>query len=252
MMSTIARLAAATMFAAATSSSAANYFVLSLMGDQLTLVSARNEVGSHLDQNIQQTLPQNDHALDYVALRAAQSALQKTESNAAITLLQADDSLYAARLTIADEGSAEALRLLDSIRKLVKPNEDARLVLISPYRSEPDLRTDRSHIGHGEVAGLGFYVDRRTRLRRSDTHELGYGFLAIFANLRVVLIDIATGRKLAEDTTRAGTTFSAARAEDKTPWDALSSKQKMINLERMVNTEVSRLLPVVLQKAAVQ
>lgn len=54
------------------------YAVLSLIGDSLTVVTYRPSTGSHLDQNVQQTVVLPDAIFDQAALLAVDEALGKS------------------------------------------------------------------------------------------------------------------------------------------------------------------------------
>jgi hypothetical protein len=108
------------------------------------------------------------------------------------------------------------------------------------------LKTAWDYRGTGKVAGLGFYVDPWTRLKRSDTMESSRGFLGVFTHFQLVLINLQSNAIEAHERVVVGTTYSAARAEDRTPWNALSPAQKIRALESLMKREIERLLPAML------
>jgi hypothetical protein len=61
--------------------------------------------------------------------------------------------------------------------------------------------------------------------------------------------DAGTGAVLADDVVATGTTVSAARADNGNPLEALSSSQKILMLQGLVQTEVTRMLPALLAKS---
>jgi hypothetical protein len=93
------------------------------------------------------------------------------------------------------------------------------------------------------VSGLGFYIDATTWFRRSDTNETSRGFLGIFANFQLVLIDLQTGALEGHERVVLGTTRSSARAEDRTPWNALTATQKTQVLESLIKEGIEGSLP---------
>jgi hypothetical protein len=122
--------------------------------------------------------------------------------------------------------------------------ENARLLLIAPYRDELELQTDRAYFGKGvKVAGLGFYLDRRTRMFDADTLNSAVGFLGVFANFQLVLIKLQTSVVEAQERAVVGTTVAASRAPDKTAWNALSQQEKMRALQFLIKREIERALP---------
>ncbi len=232
---------------AAADAHAATYIVLSLVGNQITVVTAARGTGSNLDRNRSEVFPANDGAFDIAAVNAAADALRKIRPNATFKLLRMNDpKIYALQEKWLDSSTidvAEFLPLLD-----VRAGDDGttRVVLITRLRAEPQLATSKGHFGTGKVAGLGFYVNRFQTLNRSDTGERGRGYLGTFANFRMLLINPATTTVEAEETAAVGITTSAARAEDMDPWHALSTEGKQAALESLVRREVTRLVPLLL------
>jgi len=232
------------------------YLILSLVGDRLTVVGAERQVGSNLDRNRQQTVQLNDQSLDDFAVRAAGAVIQKERPSASITMLRATDpTLYSLRDTWLDTDSINAQALLAVVTKLSPPSSDTRLLLIAPRRAELDLSTDRSHIFTGsKSAGLGFYIDQQTPFRSNEATKIesGRGFLGLFANFQVVLINLEPAAIEAQENVAVGSTFAAAQAPDKNPWNALSPEQKIRGLQFLLKREIERVVPGLLGSAKAQ
>ncbi len=74
------------------------YLILSLVGDQLTVVGHEAQVGSNLDKNRYKILPLRDPALDDFAVRVADATIAKVRPDASVITLRASDpKLYALR-----------------------------------------------------------------------------------------------------------------------------------------------------------
>ena len=97
--------------------------------------------------------------------------------------------------------------------------------------------------GSGKVAGLGFYVDPMTRMRSSRTLESAPGFLGVFAHFQLVMINLQSGAIEAHQRVVVGTTYAAADAPDRTPWNALSSTGKTRALASLMRGGIERWLP---------
>jgi hypothetical protein len=222
------------------------YLVLSLIGDRLTVVSADRQVGSNLDRNQQSFVSVTDPALDDFTARVADATIAKVRPAAWVTKLRATDpSLYTLRNSWLDADAIDVKALVSLVAQLapISP-ENARLLLIAPYRNELELKTDRDYRGSGtKVAGLGFYVDRRTRMFDADTLNSAAGFLGVFAHFQLVLINLQTSVVEAQERAVVGTTFAASRAPDKTAWNALSQQEKLKTLEFLIKSESERVLP---------
>lgn len=220
------------------------YMILSLVGDQLTVVGHEAQVGSNLDKNRYKILPLRDPALDDFAVRVADATIAKARPDASVITLRANDpKLYALRNTWLDTDVIDAKALLSLVAKQLPPSTDAHLVLIAPYRNELELRTDRNYLGTGKVAGLGFYLNRSTHVLRSDTFQEGVGFLGAFANFQLVLINMQSNAVEAHERAVIGTTYAASQAPDGDPWNALTPAQKITALQSLLKREIERLLP---------
>jgi hypothetical protein len=228
---------------------AETYAILSLVGDRITVVSQEQQIGSHLDRNQRQVVPLPDAGLDDFAARVAYATIGKVRPDASAVAFRAKDpALYALRESWLDADLVQVRELLALVAEHVPPSPDGHLLLITPYRDELRLQTDRDIRGTGKVGGLGFYLDSSTRLMRSDTGEMATGFLGVFANFQLVLINAQSNAIEAHERVVVGTTYAAARAKDRTPWNALSPAEKIRVLESLMKQEIERLLPVMLGK----
>ncbi|TMH20534.1 MAG: hypothetical protein E6H64_10450 [Betaproteobacteria bacterium] len=220
------------------------YIILSLVGDHVTVVSESGQTGSRFDQNKYEVMPLSEPVLDDFAVRVADATIAKVRPDATVITLRAGDpALYALRDSWLDSETIEVKALVSLITKQFPPSPDTHLLLITPYRAEIELRTAHDYRGSGKVAGLGFYLNGWTRFRRSDNQESARGFLGIFANFQLVLINLQTNAIEAHERIVVGTTEAAARAADRTPWNALTSQQKSRVLEFLMKREIERALP---------
>src|SRR5438105_11863319 len=73
-------------------SQAANYVVLPLLGNQVTVVTAHMGTGSNLDRNEYTMQPLNDGGLDVAALRYADRAITQVDPSAKVVMLRASDA----------------------------------------------------------------------------------------------------------------------------------------------------------------
>jgi len=231
----------------AAEASADTYAILSLVGDRLTIAGQERQGGSHLDQNRYEVVTLPDSTLDDFAVRTADATIAKVQPGASIVSLRASDpKLAGLRDSWLDADAIGVGELLSVISTQMPPSPDIHLLLIAPYRARPELKTDRLSLGSGKVAGLGFYLDATTPLRRSDTMESARGYLGVFAHFQLVLINLKTNAIEAHERVVVGTTYAAARAGDRTPWNALSPTDKIKALESLMKGGIERLLPVML------
>lgn len=241
------RLACIGLIAWTGAAAADTYLILSLVGDRLTVVGAERQVGSNLDRNRQQVVQLNDTTLDDFAVRVADATVRKTRPSASTTMLRASDpTLYSLRDTWLDTDSVNAQALISVVAKMSPPSLDTHLLLIAPHRDELDLRTQDKHLFTGsKIARLGFYIDQQTWMtaNREADRQSGRGFLGVFANFQIVVINLQTSAIEGHENVAAGFVSAAARAEDKNPWNALSTQQKIAALESLMKVEIERVVP---------
>jgi hypothetical protein len=213
------------------------YAVISLIGDSLTVVTYRPGTGSQLDRNVRETIALPDAGFDHATLLAAGEALKGAEPSGSVSLLQ---------LPSVGLGTDQR-RLLDGqqfappeeLTVALKKEGATHLLLITKHRAEANLQTSHSKTGSGMLEGLGYYIDRQLRMQRSDTGEVGIGFLAPYAYFKVSLIDLASSTVLKQHAVVATTTVSSARnSEGVDPWGALSPTQKITTLLGLVKREM--------------
>src|SRR5215472_5554132 len=222
------------------------YLILSLVGDRLTVVGQERQVGSNLDRNRQQVVQLKDQSLDDFAVRVADAAIRKSRPSASTTMLRASDpSLYSLRDTWLDTDSVNAQALLSVVAKLAPSSPDTHLLLIAPRRDELQMKTDRNYVPTGSKAGgLGFYIDQQTLMgsNKETDRQIGRGFLGLFANFQILLINLQTSEVQGYEKVAVGTTVPASEAPDKNPWNALSAEQKIRVLQSLLKGEIERVV----------
>ena len=222
---------------------AESFLILPLIGDRITIVGQQQQTGSRIDQNKTTVVQIKEPGFDNAALIAADKAIHKARPNATTSMLRSrDPKVYALRDSWLSTDAVDVKELLSLVTSLADSPADAHLVLITPYRSEPMLRTDRDYRGSGMVAGLGFYIDAITPMK-NDAGESGVGFLGLFANFQIAVIDLSSKAVEARERVVAGTTFAAAGAKDGNPWNALPAARKESELIGLMSREIESTLP---------
>ncbi len=224
---------------------AETYVILSLVGDQLTIVTQRATTGTHLDMNGYQRVQNADPALDDFAAKVADAVIARERPDAgSVTIRAADAGVYKIRDSWVDADLTGVGELVSDIKGKLPPITDARLLLITPYRDQPKLLTTKSELGTGKVSGLGFYVDTDTWMGISETNQQkARGYLGLFANFQLVLIDLESGKVAGQERVVLGTTRSSAQAPDRTSWNALTAAQKMRVLMSLMKQGIEQSLP---------
>lgn len=215
--------------------------VISAFARDMHVVTYRPSLGSHLDQNTHEAFPVPEGELDRFAVDAAANTLGKLAIDgrrlSVLRLPFGPDEL-------APVDPMSSPELPSSLREKLTRENVTHVLLLLPVRAPADLKAAHTHLGTGYLEGIGFYVDRRQRMRRADTGELGVGFIAPYAYFSVTLFEVESMRSLASRRVIASFTVSAARASDSTDaWQALTAAQKISALKRLIRIELERVLP---------
>lgn len=222
-----------------------SFALVSLIGDKLEVVMAMPGTGSSLDRNRREVIADARGVMDTVALRLALAAVQKAEPSAkAVALGLAPSALHERQDRLFD-GDSVALpgALVDALVNA----KASHLLLITKRRAEARVPFADGHRGVGQVQGLGFYVDFQQGVIRGDNLDLVRGFIAPFAYLRLSLVDVSSGKVLAQEAVEGMRTVPATQdANQQSAWDAMTAAQKVTALERLLreqlNESVAKLL----------
>lgn len=219
------------------------YALLSAVGDQMTVVSARLQTGSRIDRNDREVAAMPDRALDRLVLKHVDGALTRAVPTAEVAALMAARG----RLLEIQQEMLAARKPVDVMTRAfaeVLPAGGAdRLLLVLKHRAEASIPVDTGTIGLGRLEGVGFYVDRQTTLRSTDTGYIGSGLLAPFAYVRLVVAD-ASGRVLAQRELEMAETYGmsdSTRALQ--PWELMDAPAKVDALDRLLRRHIERELP---------
>jgi hypothetical protein len=232
-----------------TAASAARYAVVPLVGQQLTIVHAQPVTSTNLDRNRYESLPFTDDVFDRT-IRSAIDQVVKARQQGDQTLL-VGVSMPAAALAV-DGADALAAAREDIVAAVAPRAVEAGaeyLILVLPHRAPPALRTVDGNIGTGRVAGIGLYVNRFQRTSIVGQAEVANGFLGLFANFRIQVVDARSRALLAEEVGTVGYMFSASLAGDTNPLTALTSEQKIAGLRTLLHDELTRIVPGLLARA---
>ena len=102
------------------------------------------------------------------------------------------------------------------LRKVVKDADARYLVVIAKSRGETRLQFRNERIGQGKLFGIGFYFDRYTVVEQDDTGYEGQGFLAPYAYLSLILVDLKSGTVLRTRTTSETKAIGTAASPSQT------------------------------------
>jgi hypothetical protein len=241
-----AALVVAAMAGIAASANAADppaptYVVVSLIGDEITVVQARPQSITRMDTNQRDEIPVNDATFDRMAMAAAEAEIRRVQPRA--NVLQAairDKRLFALQEgLLADTGASRDMRA--AMQGLLANHGATHLVLVTKRRSPASFRIKAGSVGRGFLAGIGFYLDTVTRLHYDESNQESPGFVAPYAYLSVALVDAATLRTVKSATAQESSmSLSIDSKLAVTAWDALSAEQKVEALEGVIKSGVAR------------
>ena len=243
----LAAAAVAALWPACALADAPRYAVLSLLADKFDVVNARPEVGSHLDRNRRQTFEDPGGAFDRYAAGAVERSIQGFAASAKVTMLTLPTTsrLFDQPDRIFD---GKTIALPGSVVDALIAAKASRLVLLTKHRGDTHVPLVDGATGTGTLRGLGFYVDTDLHITRRDTGESSFGVLAPFVYVRLSLVDVESGELVRERLVRAmATYFPSGKPGVVHPWDALNAEQKVDALRRLLERELERAVPALLQ-----
>jgi len=144
-----------------------------------------------------------------------------------------------------DEGTG-IKPMIDVIAPAAQKAGATHLIIALKNRDDARLRVADGMVGLGKLEGLGFYVDNVMRMTNSETGEGAVGFVAPFAYIRFLLVDLNTRATLREQVVRESHAVSSQKAT--VAWDALPAEQKVQLLQHLIRTAVDDAIPELLGK----
>lgn len=222
------------------------YAVLSLVGNEVTIVTEEKMTGSRQDQNSRTTVPMSNGALDNAALLAAEDAIKRVDPQAGVALFSPPwPSLFEEQHRFFVD---ERVALPEKVEQAIKGTGAAYLVLLTKDNDATKIRMVDGFVGVGKVQGIGFYLDYKRRLRNDDAHQSNRGYMASYAYVRMTLVDTRNFTRMAEKEIRGSSVFTASLSDTSMdPWDALSPESKAESLRALLAQEVGKWLPALLK-----
>jgi hypothetical protein len=209
------------------------YAVMSLIGDKISVVGHRATVGSSIDRNRQGAMTVQGHALDDMAVLAASDAISRFDPPASIVMLASNDpTLYELQDELFEPQQRSRALLASAIRDPIQGQHATHLILIRKHRGDAAMRMQVQYVGSGKLEGVGFYVDPTLPTRNLETNEIGSGFLAPFAYIKVTLVDANSMAVIREQTVEESATMLTGKSLN--PLDALTPAQKTAALRSLI------------------
>jgi len=212
--------------------------VLSLIGDEMTLVTRRMSTGSRLDRNDRQSVPIDEPTFDVAAAVAAERAIKEALPKAErLRMSVRDKRLFALQDGVFEPGPAsDGLR--QALQALLLDAKATHLLLITKRRDVAQFRLADSHIGDGKIEGIGIFVDNTVGLEDPVRRQSGTGYFACYAYVKATLVDVATMRVLGASHGSESVMTTAIGMSATNAWEALSTAGKAENLMRVADRAV--------------
>jgi hypothetical protein len=251
----------------AAKTSGTRYGVLSLIGDRLYVVT--NQPGTATQkqeiQKIDLVMPQA--VFDEYTLKAVDGLIKRAEPNADVKLLAANEPKLFIRQTDLLDAGVSIANLLPNVRDATETAVVDKLILITKFPDQAHAKMGKSAVAAGSFFGLGFYSENQQaglptappatqppakRVDKSAPASTATAFIAPYVYIQILLIDTKTWTVLKQETTAAATTRVVARPKDGAPtvsaYDAMSGKDKVATISKMLDYELSVMLPKLLAK----
>jgi len=236
-----------TLFAGAAGAAQNVYAVMSLVGDGLLVVRHRPVTGTSLPDSVHEFLPVKDPIFDHTVLLAVDDAVRKADPGAKTLLLGADAALAEAQSKALD--AADPASVIAQAVRARLPAGATRLILVVKSRHPAQIEFAGSHVGSGRLEGLGYYIDDAVLpADRNTTGDRDVGLLAPFTYFEVAIVDLASGRVLAEKSVYAAHSVSEKFSDTLSPWDALTPEQKITFVRDLLRREVAEAVPAILPR----
>jgi len=213
------------------------YAVMSLVGDGVTLVQHRPTAGSSLSDRTRQFVPFDEHVFDRGALVAMERGIHHADPGAKVILLAGRDgeALAAEKDGLGKPTLAQSVA--DALRARLPQVGATHLVLLLESRDAAPLPRTGGNVDAGELEGIGFYVDPTLVTRRDEASPPALGYFAPYAYFAVALVDLATGKVVAEKRVQAAKPYEAAQSNALRPWESLGPDEKVRALQALLDDQ---------------
>ena len=230
---------------AQTAAATPRHVVISLLGDRINVVYAQMETGSHLDSNVRRSVPDPHGTMDQLALAAVDRALITAGLRGTALLSVAPSPLHEKSDSLFEGGSVVLpANWVDAIEQCKAP----QLLLLTKHRAPTSIPMKNGHLGVGMLNGLGYYVDLDSNIQMIETGHTERGLLASFAYFKLTLADAHTGSVLKQRNCTAARAYPVADKTDVVdPWAVLSPTEKVARLRRLLEGELAREVPALLE-----
>jgi hypothetical protein len=224
---------------------AQDYAIASLIGSQFSVAYTGSVTGTRIPEGIP-AVPVTEPVFDEAALESVASVLRRAGPQGKLVRLTISDAAIVESARTAPSPNTRAFNaIVEPLAAAARAHSAARLVLVMPYRDDVMVLTNHHSRGIGKAAGIGAYFDPAVSLGQVRmAHDNGY--LGVFANFRIVVIDTQSGRMTATDTVAKGHAYFLSGSPDPYRFDAVPAKDRVAKIVDLVRSGIEERLPTVL------
>jgi hypothetical protein len=219
--------------------------VMSLIGDQLTIVARAFETGTRIDPLRSTETKLNNRAFDTYASRVVMEALKRHRPQLKSEVFASTDAtLYEIQDGLIAAADPKAVSLRDEMKLNLRAAGASHLLLVTKHRADAVMRFATTDMGTGKIEGLGFYIDPEIQVfTRGEGDRAGQGFLAPFVYVKVTLVEAASFDPVRSELAMVSEIFPAAGNDQ---WNAIPQAKKFEVLQQMIRDEVTRVVPLLI------
>lgn len=222
--------------------------IMSMVGHDITLVQSTTQVGSRIPPR-RESMPAGNGMLDQRATLALDKQVRAYLSSDNIVLMSAQGQMWSELQRDALAGDAGMKDMVATVTDVARRGGCSHALVLTKHRGVAKIRLERESIGHGNLEGLGFYVDTVINTVKEDSREQGIGILAPYAYMKLLYIDADKVSLVRSEISEASIGIAPEMGDMRHPWDALTGEQKTRALTNLVEQEVARLVPKVMKPA---
>jgi hypothetical protein len=222
---------------------APKFGVLSFLGESINIIGSRASTGSRLSKNDLMSVDIPDAGFDAWALSSTQAALKRLAPQNETMLFNVKAPKWIANPNeLFTDGKLQvSAKLLEALRA----SGATHLVVLTRHRAEALVQFhDWAYNMGGSAEGLGYIISRMERVIDKKTGTSQDGFIAPFVFLRLSLVNLSDASVLKQRTITTATplTMSITSASSD-PWDTLPAADKIAKLNEMIERELDKALP---------
>ena len=263
--------ASASAQANAANSSGTRYGVLSLLGDRFYVVTKQSPSPTQPQpfQRIDLVMP--TPAFDEFVLKAIDGLIKRAEPDASVRLMAVTEpKLFMQQTNLIDSGAA-LTGLLPGVREITANAGIDKLILVTKFPDQAHAKMGKGSVTAESFFGLGFYSDDSRNVaptvpagKSASKAAAASATVVPYVYIQVLLVDVNSWRVLKQATAAAATTRVVARAvagsaqgaatgaKDTTvnipAYDSMSGQDKVATISKMLDYELSTMLPKLLAK----